>query len=100
MQITDPQRLDELRDEIDAIDRELVSVIARRSAVVREVMTLKRDTEAARSPQRVEKVVANAKELAKECGAPPEVVEAAYRAMITALTEMQIKHIGDDVATG
>lgn len=93
MHITNPERLEELRAQIDVIDRELVAAIARRSDVVREVMTLKNDADAARSTQRVEQVIANVRQLARGSGAPEEVVDATYRAMIAALTQMQLSHI-------
>jgi isochorismate pyruvate lyase len=93
MQITDQAALDRLRGEIDVIDHELVAIIGRRAAVVRQVVRLKRDEDAARSPQRVEQVVANVRRIAEDAGAPPDVVEATYRALIASLTDMQLEHL-------
>ena len=76
--------LPEIRAAIDDLDREIVTLIARRQAWVVQAGELKRGAgdDAVRAPARVEGVVARVRALAAEAGASPAVVEATYRAMI------------------
>ncbi|PWW58259.1 chorismate mutase [Actinokineospora spheciospongiae] len=91
MQISDPDALQALRGEIDELDRRIVALLARRTAVVRRVVQVKRDEAAVRSPDRVEQVVRRVRGLAEEHGTDPDVVESTYRALITALTDLQLR---------
>lgn len=93
MKIENREKLASLRSQIDEVDREVVALLARRTAIVREVMCLKGDEEAVRSPARVEEVVVRVRRLAVAAGMPPTVAEATYRAMITSLTAMQMEHL-------
>jgi isochorismate pyruvate lyase len=72
-----------LRAEIDAIDAEIVALIAKRMAVVERVIAVKR---AAGIPallhDRVEEVASNVRRKAESLGAPPDLAEAVWRAMM------------------
>lgn len=96
MKIRDEAQLDAFRQQIDEIDSELVRIIGRRAGLVRKLMKLKGDSEAVRSPGRVEQVVRNAESTARLVGAPVEVVTPTYRAMIQALTDLQLREYGGD----
>lgn len=91
MKIHDKEQLNAYRKQIDEIDTELVHIIGRRAEIVRKLMKLKGDSEAVRSPDRVEQVVKNAEFTARLVGAPVEVVTPTYRAMIKALTDLQLR---------
>ena len=82
--------LAEVRAHIDALDAELVKLLALRSGYVAQAAHFKKDTAAVRAPARVEQVVARAKALAFEQGAPESVVEAVYRAMIDAFIQEEL----------
>jgi isochorismate pyruvate lyase len=88
--------LAEIRAAIDGVDEEIVALIARRQVLVRLAGAQKADEAAVRAPDRVEKVIENVRELAKQAGAEPDVVEAAYRAMIGAFIEMEVRQLKDD----
>ncbi|WIM93531.1 chorismate mutase [Actinoplanes oblitus] len=79
-----------VRREIDAIDGELVRLLAAREVLVRRAGALKRDEQAVRAPGRVEEVIAKVRGLAAESGASPEVVERVYRAMIGAFVDLEL----------
>jgi isochorismate pyruvate lyase len=84
------QELAEVRAGIDALDREIVALIARREQLVRRAGTLKADTAAVRAPARVEQVVERVRGVAQEQGASPDVVERTYRAMIAAFVDLEL----------
>lgn len=84
--------LAEVRTAIDELDREIVTLIARRQRWVVKAGALKRGlvVDAVKAPARVEGVIAHVRELAADSGASPEVVEATYRAMISAFIALEL----------
>lgn len=93
MEISDRAALEELRTDIDSIDRDVVSLLSRRADVVARVVELKRDEEAVRSVDRVEQVITRVRGHAESSGIDPDIVEATYRALIGALTEFQLQRL-------
>lgn len=81
--------LDEVRHRIDAIDRQLVALIAERSAYVTQAASFKRSDAEVAAPDRVAQVLARVDALAAEHGASRPVVEATWRAMIGAFIERE-----------
>ncbi|SNS53663.1 chorismate mutase [Geodermatophilus saharensis] len=79
-----------VRTAIDALDAELVALLARREQLVRAAARFKTNAAAVRAPDRVEQVVARARSLAAARGASPEVAERVYRAMIAAYVELEL----------
>lgn len=81
--------LSPLRDRIDAIDREIITLIARRLAVVEEVAAAKL---AAASPlrdrDREERLLVRLREHAREAGIDPHAIERLYRVVM----ELSIAH--------
>lgn len=85
--------LDDVRQGIDEIDRNLVSLLARRGRLVKQAAAFKKTTDDVRAPARVEEVISKVRELADETGASADVVEQVYRAMISAfITEELATH--------
>lgn len=93
--MTDPA-LAAVREAVDALDVEIVGLIADRQRWVERAAAVKagRGTDAVRAPARVEQVVAKVRGLAQEQGASPVVVEATYRAMIAAFIELELAEHG------
>ena len=79
-----------VRDHIDAIDRQMVSLIAERQRWVVRAGSLKADETAVRAPARVEQVIRKVRALATDAGASPEVVEQTYRALIDAFISLEL----------
>lgn len=72
-----------LRARIDALDAELVALLARRAALIDEAAAIKlREGLPARLPARVEEVAANARRLAGSAGLDPDLAEALWRLMM------------------
>ncbi|MGW5528004.1 chorismate mutase [Streptomyces xanthochromogenes] len=89
------ERIDELRLSVDALDRQIVALLAQRTAVVRELTTFKKDEETVRSPGRVAQVIEKVRGLAVEEGMPPGIAESVYRTLITELTDLQMELLAE-----
>jgi isochorismate pyruvate lyase len=81
------------RAEIDALDREIVALLARRTRVVRELGRLKRDEQTVRSPDRVRQVLERVRALAEAQGMPGQIAVRTYEALIAALTDLQLEEL-------
>jgi len=81
--------LEEVRDNIDRIDRSIISLMAERGGFVQQAARFKTSRADVEAPKRVEQVVAKVRGLATEAGLEPQVAEAAYRAMIAAFIEVE-----------
>lgn len=82
--------LEQVRGQIDRLDRQIVSLIAERGAYVSQAAGFKKDSAAVKAPQRVEQVIAKARALAEELVANPDVTESVYRAMIAAFIQQEL----------
>jgi isochorismate pyruvate lyase len=85
-----PTSLAEVRARIDAIDSDLVRLLARRQDLVRAAAAFKSDDQAVRAPDRVARVIASVRERASTEGLDPAVAEAVWRAMIGAFIELEL----------
>jgi isochorismate pyruvate lyase len=75
--------MDELRAEIDRVDRELLALLARRAACIDRAVTLKRAAGLpARVPERVEAVIGNACAEAAAAGLDRSLVLALWREIV------------------
>lgn len=83
--------IEEVRDQIDGIDRSIVALLASHGAFVTQAAAFKKTTNDVRAPGRVEQVIAKVRGIAEETGASPDVVERVYRAMIAAFIEEELK---------
>lgn len=74
--------LAQVRERIDAIDVQIVALLAERGRFVKDAARFKRDAFQVSAPERQQQVIDKVRRLADEKGAYPEVVEATYRALI------------------
>ena len=90
------RNLNEVRENIDRIDREIVRLLAERGHYVRQAARFKKTSEDVQAPKRVEEVIANVRALAMEYGANPDIVEQVYRTLIARFIddEMQVHGTG------
>lgn len=87
------ESLEEVRAQIDRIDRRMVALIAERSGYVLRAASFKKSHADVPAPQRAEEVVRKVKGLAGEIGANPAIVERVYREMIAAFIEAEMVEI-------
>ncbi|MCU1643332.1 MAG: pchB [Nocardia sp.] len=85
-----PESLADVRSRIDALDGELTRLLAARQELVRAAAGFKKDEQAVRAPDRVERVVALARARAVAAGLEPAVAEAVWRAMIGAFIDLEL----------
>lgn len=90
-----PQALADLRREIDAIDVEMVDLLARRLGVVHRVLAVKQaHAIPALLPDRVEDVVERVKVEATARGVPEDLVESLWRSLIGWTVAYEEKRLG------
>ena len=86
-----PAELAEVRAAIDAIDAQVVHLLAARESHVRRAATLKTSEDGVRAPARVDDVLRKVRTLAADAGATPDVVEQVYRTMISAFIDLELR---------
>jgi isochorismate pyruvate lyase len=85
------KNIDEVRVNIDIIDREIVKLLSERSKYVRQAAKFKKNTDDVKAPKRVEEVIEKVRNLALEYGSSPEIVEQIYRTMIDCFIDYEMK---------
>ena len=78
----------ELRDAIDAMDAQLVRLLAQRQGYIERAAVLKQDRATVRDEARIEDVVSKVLAEAKQAGLSPAIAEAVWRVLI----ERSIQH--------
>ena len=86
--------MDEVRKEIDRLDREIVPLLAERAKYVAQAAGLKVHRTDVVVPARIEDVVRKARKLAEQHDMDPELAEDIYRAMIDAFIKFE-RHVWD-----
>lgn len=86
--MTDPldpeacRTMDEVRAGVDALDRQLVALLARRQGYMSAAARIKPSASDVRVPWRVEQVVANVLAEAERAGLDPRIAEPVWRELI------------------
>ena len=78
----DCESLEEVRREIDRVDRALLKLIGERTTYIARAAVLKGDRNTVNDQARIEDVVQNVKSRAAENGVPPGLAEAVWRELI------------------
>lgn len=87
---TECSSLDDVRANIDRLDREIVRLLAERGKYVVQAARFKKTEADVYAPARVEQVVANVRRYAAEFGTSPDVVEHGYRVLVAGFTEEEL----------
>lgn len=82
--------LEQVRENIDRIDRKIVKLIAERGTYVAQAAKFKNTTDDVKAPQRVEKIIEKVRNLAKEKDANPDILENIYREMINSFINYEL----------
>ncbi|HVL58810.1 MAG TPA: chorismate mutase [Burkholderiaceae bacterium] len=84
--VAQAETLAQLRERIDALDERIVELLAQRARLVKDATRFKRDAFQVAAPQRQAAVFARVRSIAARhstgIDAFPDVVEAAYRALV------------------
>ena len=79
----DCRNLDEIRAGMDALDRQIIAILARRVAYVRAAAKFKTTAESVAAPERVEKVLDTRRQWAEEAGLDGAVIRSLYRDIVS-----------------
>lgn len=79
----DCQNLEQIRENMDAIDHEIVALLSQRVAYVRAAAKFKTSAVDVAAPDRVQKVLDTRREWAEAAGLNGDVVRALYRDIVT-----------------
>lgn len=99
MKVVACQSLDEVRANIDRIDKELIRLISERSTFVDQAAQFKRTASEVEAPKRVEQVITKVRDLAKNENLDPDIAESIYRVMITSFIQQEkskLKELEDE----
>jgi isochorismate pyruvate lyase len=79
----------EVRQHIDAIDTQVVALLVQRTGYVAQAAHIKQQPEHIYDQARIDFIVARVRQMATDLGGQPDVLEAAYRALIGASIEFE-----------
>jgi isochorismate pyruvate lyase len=88
----DCQDMADIRQAIDSLDQEVISLWAQRFAYVKAAAKFKTDETAVRAPERFAAMLAQRREWAQEKGLNPEVIEGLYRTLVTHFIDEEMKY--------
>lgn len=91
MNMADCKSIEEVRENINRIDRDIVELISQRGSYVRQAAKFKKTTEDVKAPSRVEEVILKVRGLAVENDLDPDIVEKIYRTMIACFIDYELK---------
>lgn len=74
--------MDELRNDIDQLDRQIVEMLSIRQGYMEQAARIKQDRNLIRDPQRIEDVLEKVMHHAGQVGVQSKLVEMLYRNMI------------------
>ena len=89
----------DVRRNIDSIDKELVALIAKRGAYVKQAAQFKTTTAEVEAPKRVAQVIEKVTSIALAEGANICVIEAVWRSMISAFIEAEKEEFAKRTST-
>jgi chorismate mutase len=92
-----PPDLEQIRRQIDDVDRRLIALLAERTRLVEGVMHYKR---AHHMPvvdrAREDRMLARIAEVARDAGVDPRVAQQVLRTMIDGFTLLEVEELGPD----
>jgi isochorismate pyruvate lyase len=88
----DCKSLAEIRDGMDALDRQIIAILARRVAYVKAAAKFKTSAESVAAPDRVQKVLDTRREWAEQAGLDGDVVRGLYRDIVAYCVGEERKH--------
>lgn len=85
------KNLQEVRENIDRLDRRLVPLLAERASYVTQAAGFKPTKAAVVDPERIEEIILKVRHMANEEGMDPDLIEHIYRSMIDAFILYEAK---------
>ena len=85
------ENMEQIRKEIDAIDEEIVDLIASRAKYVSAAAKFKKNEKAVKDADRVKKVIDSKMKLAEEMGVSTVLIGKIYKVMIDHFVSQELK---------
>jgi len=90
MEIKECHTLDEARQEIDKVDEEIIMLIAKRNAYIKQIAHFKNSVDEVKAEDRINAVISRAREQAISMGLSPNLINDLYVRMIDAMVESEV----------
>ena len=74
----------EVRSHIDALDERIAALLVERTGYMTQAARIKQDINQVHDQERIDYIVARVRHMAQTLGGQPDVLEAAYRALMDA----------------
>ena len=87
----DCSNIDEIRNEIDAIDRNIINLLGERLLFIKAIVRFKKNKEDVMARKRYVQVLEQRRKWAAERGIDPDIVEKAYRTLMDYFIDEQKK---------
>ena len=87
----DCANIEDVRENIDALDRENVTLIGRRAQSVTFAARFKTDEESVRAPARQRAMLGIRRRWAEEEGLSPEVIETIFRTLVAYFIQREMR---------
>jgi isochorismate pyruvate lyase len=87
----DCENLEDVREAIDALDREIIYLIGRRARYVEVAALFKTDEQSVRAPERQRTMLETRRRWAEENGLDPDVVENLYRTLLSYFIDREMQ---------
>ncbi|HEX2740848.1 MAG TPA: isochorismate lyase [Rubrobacter sp.] len=91
----DCESIEDVRRAIDALDREVISLIDRRARYVEAAASFKTGERSVRAPERQQAMLADRRLWAEEAGLDPDVIEEIYRTLVSYFVDREMQHWRD-----
>ncbi len=88
----DCQNLEEVREVIDALDREIVRLIGQRARYVEEATRFKTGEESVRAPERQRAMLEERQRWAEEEDLNPDMIEKLYRNLVSYFVSRELEY--------
>ena len=90
MEVKKCETLQEVRDEIDALDDKIVELIGARNSYIKQAARFKNTTEEVKAPERINEIIAKVRHKALTMGMSANLLEEIYTIMINEMVESEI----------
>ena len=87
--------IEEVREAIDQLDKEILETLGRRFEYVKAVTRFKKNKAAVRAPKRFNEVIQQRRAKAEEVGLDPDIIEQMYRLLIEHFIEVEKEMLDD-----
>ncbi len=93
MQMKQCHTLDEAREAIDAVDEEIVKLIALRNDYIKQIARFKTSIDEVKAEDRIEDVISKVRAQAIELDLSPNLINDLYIRMINGMVESEIAEL-------